>query len=80
MRLKRWRQEAGLDGRELARELGVSASWISKLERGKGKPKPSLARRIARALGKSYLEVWRAVNEDYIGEDGVHGDKPGDSK
>jgi len=65
MRLKQWRQERGLDGRELAEQLGISASWISKIERGVGRPKPSLARRLARALGRPYLEVWRAVNEDY---------------
>lgn len=70
LRLRRWRQEKGLDGCELARELGVSASWVSKLERGMGRPKPSLARRMAGILGKSYLEVWAAVNEDYRGNEG----------
>jgi transcriptional regulator with XRE-family HTH domain len=65
MRLRRWRQERGLDGRELAKVLGISPSWVSKIERGLGRPKPSLVRRISKALGKPYLEVWRAVNEDY---------------
>ena len=68
MRLRRWRQEKGLDGCELARELGISPSWVSKLERGIGRAKPSLARRIAIALGRSYLEVWMAINEDYRGD------------
>jgi transcriptional regulator with XRE-family HTH domain len=65
MRLKRWRQEMGLDARELAEQIGVTPSWVSKIERGRGRPKPSLAKRIAKALGKPYLEVWRAVNEDF---------------
>jgi len=65
MRLKRWRQETGLDARELAEQIGVTPSWVSKIERGLGRPKPSLAKRIAKALGKPYLEVWRAVNEDF---------------
>jgi transcriptional regulator with XRE-family HTH domain len=80
MRLKRWRQEAGLDGRELALALGVSPSWVSKLERGRGKPKPSLARRIARVLGVPYAELWRAVNEDYLGSDSGHGEESGDNQ
>lgn len=65
MRLRKWRQERGLDARELAREVGISPSWVSKIERGLGRPKPSLTKRIALVLGKPYLEVWRAVNEDY---------------
>jgi transcriptional regulator with XRE-family HTH domain len=73
MRLRRWRQEKGLDGRELAKELGISPSWVSKIERGLGRPKPSLARRIAKVLGKPYLDVWRAVNEDYGGDGGEGG-------
>jgi transcriptional regulator with XRE-family HTH domain len=65
MRLRRWRQERGLDARELAQQIGISPSWVSKIERGLGRPKPSLTKRIATALGRPYLEVWRAVNEDY---------------
>lgn len=80
MRLRRWRQEHGLDAQELAYELGISPSWISKIERGRGRPKPSLARRIATALGKPYIEVWRAVNEDYVGVgDGAGVDREADN-
>ena len=78
MRLRRWRQEKGLDARELAREVGISPSWVSKIERGLGRPKPSLTKRIAVVLGRPYLEVWRAVNDDYncCGNEGeqVNGD------
>jgi len=54
--LKRWKQSV------LARRVGILQSEISEIETGTRKPNVYLARKIARALGKSVDEVFSPCN------------------
>jgi XRE family transcriptional regulator, regulator of sulfur utilization len=44
------RQEAGLSQAELANRVGVSQTWISRLELGQGNPTLSTLNRLAEAF------------------------------
>ena len=51
-----------MSGRELARELGYSPTWLRKLEAGEIRsPDPDRLYRVARRLGISYTELTRAM-------------------
>lgn len=49
--LRRLRTEKGLGIKRLARDLGISHSYISHIERGKSKPAELLIRRLAAYFG-----------------------------
>ena len=49
-RIKLARAKAGLSVRELAERVGVSATAISKFERGEASPRQSTLLRLAKAL------------------------------
>ncbi|MBN2080912.1 helix-turn-helix transcriptional regulator [bacterium] len=52
MKLKDWRESAGLTQRELARLAVVARSAISHVETGRVRPTAAFAGRICRALSK----------------------------
>lgn len=52
-RLRQARLGAGITVRELARQLGVSASFVSQLENGKSQPSVSTLYALAHCLGES---------------------------
>jgi len=52
-RLRQARLRAGITVRELARQLGVSASFVSQLENGKSQPSVSTLYALAQCLGES---------------------------
>lgn len=48
--LRSRREELSLSQRKLARKAGVHSSYISKIEKGRERPAPEMARRLARAV------------------------------
>jgi transcriptional regulator with XRE-family HTH domain len=52
-RLRRLREDAGLDLTELARRASVSKAHLSMIETGKRGVSPAVATRLAQALGAS---------------------------
>ncbi|WP_439947265.1 helix-turn-helix domain-containing protein [Streptomyces sp. BBFR109] len=48
--IRRKREESGLGLTEFATSIGISASYLSRIERSKVTPSPSVVRRIAEAL------------------------------
>ncbi|MCU1536234.1 MAG: putative Transcriptional regulator [Humibacillus sp.] len=61
-RLKRVRLSTGMSLREVARQLGVSPSFVSQLENGKSQPSVATLYSLAQLLGVSIDELF-AVNE-----------------
>lgn len=60
--IKRFRREAGLTQRALARMVGVTPTYISRLENEQAEPSIALVRKIARAMGiPSEVIFWEAV-------------------
>jgi transcriptional regulator with XRE-family HTH domain/quercetin dioxygenase-like cupin family protein len=57
-RLRQARQEAGLSLREVARQLGVSASFVSQLETGKSQPSVATLYSLAQLLNVSIDELF----------------------
>ena len=57
-RIARFRVENGWRQLDLARKLDVYQSEVSEIERGEREPGVYLAKRIARALGKTTDEVF----------------------
>lgn len=57
-RLKRARQKSGLALREVARQLGVSASFVSQMENGKSTPSVATLYSMAQLLGVSIDELF----------------------
>ena len=55
-----WRAYRGMSRRELAASSGLTVTTIKNIETGKGKPRPSTLRRIAKALN---TEVWNLGND-----------------
>lgn len=64
-RLRAARNALGLSVRALARELGVSASFVSQLENGKARPSVATLYTMSSALGVSIDELFR---EDVVPE------------
>ena len=62
--VRKLRTEAGLTQSALARRLGVSPSYVSRLEQGEGNPRWGTARRVAVGLEVSIVEL-AAVAEDF---------------
>ena len=52
----------GLSGRELAENLGVAASTVSRILKGNGRVTPEMALRLSKALGRS-PESWLAMQD-----------------
>ncbi len=49
-RLKVWREYRGFSGRQLAKEVGISSSYLSDIENGKKDGSVSVVKRIAEIL------------------------------
>lgn len=62
-RVRSVRRARGLSGAELARQVRMSESDLSKLERGIRYPYPDWRRRIAEALEASEVELFPSVGE-----------------
>lgn len=60
LRLRQARQRSGLSLRALARELGVSASFVSQLENGKSQPSVATLYSLAQLLHVSIDELFAA--------------------
>ena len=58
IRLKRVRERSGRSLREVARELGVSASFLSQMERGKSQPSVATLYSLSQLLGVSIDELF----------------------
>ena len=52
----------GLSGRELAGNLGVAASTVSRILKGSGRVTPEMALRLSKLLGRS-PESWLAMQD-----------------
>jgi transcriptional regulator with XRE-family HTH domain len=59
--LRLWRERHGLHLEEVADLLGLSASYLSRLERGQRRLRPFDQVRVARALGVRVAEVFPAA-------------------
>jgi transcriptional regulator with XRE-family HTH domain len=52
-----YRETAGLTQKELAERAGLSASYVSRIERGKANPRLLALDRLAQALGANVAEL-----------------------
>jgi transcriptional regulator with XRE-family HTH domain len=59
--LRQAREDAGLSQRELARKLGVHASWVAKVELGERRLDVVEFIQMARALGKDPKRLFAIV-------------------
>jgi putative transcriptional regulator len=57
-RIKEFRERKGINQAELARRLGISRSYLNKLENGKSDPSIRLAVRIAQALDTTLNDIF----------------------
>lgn len=62
LRLKRVRERSGKSLREVARQLGVSASFVSQLENGKSQPSVATLYSLTQLLGVSVDELFAAAD------------------
>lgn len=67
-RLKRARQKSGLALREVARQLGVSASFVSQMENGKSTPSVATLYSMAQLLDVSIDELFSGEHVDAVGD------------
>ncbi len=67
-RLKRARQKSGLALREVARQLGVSASFVSQMENGKSTPSVATLYSMAQLLDVSIDELFSGEHVDVVGD------------
>lgn len=74
-RLRHARQEAGLSLRELARQLGVSASFVSQLENGKSQPSVATLYSLAQLLDISIDQLF-APDAAHVTLDAADGTEP----
>ena len=65
-RLKRARQKSGLALREVARQLGVSASFVSQMENGKSTPSVATLYSMAQLLDVSIDELFSGEHVDAV--------------
>lgn len=68
LRLRQARQTSGLSLRELARQLGVSASFVSQLENGKSQPSVATLYSLAQVLDVSIDRLFdpRSASDDTL--------------
>jgi transcriptional regulator with XRE-family HTH domain len=66
LRLRQARLRAGITVRELARQLGVSASFVSQLENGKSQPSVSTLYALAQCLGESIDRLFLGQDQSSI--------------
>jgi transcriptional regulator with XRE-family HTH domain len=64
LRLKNVRQKTGMSLRHVARELGVSPSFVSQLENGKSQPSVATLYSLTQLLGVSIDELFAADHSD----------------
>lgn len=55
-------EPAGISGRELAAQLGVAASTLSRVLKGASRVTPEMALRLSKAIGRS-PESWLAMQD-----------------
>jgi len=61
LRLKQIRLKKGITQGELAKKIGYTQAYISKIENGYIKPNPYIRFRIARALGSKVSEIFPKI-------------------
>jgi transcriptional regulator with XRE-family HTH domain len=66
IRLKRVRERTGRSLREVARELGVSASFLSQMERGKSQPSVATLYSLSQLLNVSIDELFAEDDGDTV--------------
>ena len=57
IKVRQFRQQAGLSLKQMAVKSGLSISYLSEIEKGKKYPKPEKIFQIAQGLGKSFDEL-----------------------
>lgn len=62
--LREWRDKADVSLRELAKDVGVSAPFLSDVELGKRYPRDDVLRKIADRLGVDFDELKRHDNRE----------------
>lgn len=62
-RIKSWREAAGLTQAQLAKQLGISQTYLSDLEHGRGRLRVDLMQRIADLCSVDDDE-WKAARSD----------------
>jgi len=63
LRLKRTRLKKSITQDELAKKIGYTQAYISKIENGYIKPNPYIRFRIAKALGTKVSEVFPKIKK-----------------
>ena len=66
--LKLIRMRKGLRQWDVAKSVGVSEAYLSKLETGRATPSPELAARIAGVLGVATEDIRQAMEEPPRGD------------
>lgn len=70
VRLRTYREDAGMSVRALAKEVGVSASMVSQIENGKVNPSVGTLYALVNALGLSLDELFADSGGGAAGQDG----------
>ncbi|WP_208639408.1 helix-turn-helix domain-containing protein [Streptomyces bobili] len=73
--IRRNREESGCGLTEFAQRIGISASYLSRIERDQANPSPGVLRRIAEAL-QNESTVRAAIREITNSEDEGSDDEP----
>lgn len=62
-RIREWREAKNVRKADLARRVGCSRSYVTKLEAQRAQPATELAMRIARYLGQPFEQVFTLESE-----------------
>jgi transcriptional regulator with XRE-family HTH domain len=57
-RIRKFRLSKGLTQTALAKEAGVKANTLARVERGEHKPSPDTIEGLAKALGVTASDIW----------------------
>ncbi|WP_075001248.1 helix-turn-helix domain-containing protein [Streptomyces qinglanensis] len=76
-RIRRQREESGYGLTAFANRIGVSPSWLSRIERDQANPSPDLLRRIALTL-RSERAARAAISEIALTQERRDEDTPAD--
>ncbi|MGW6009657.1 helix-turn-helix domain-containing protein [Streptomyces sp. NPDC055210] len=74
--IRRSREESGYGLREFASQIGISASYLSRIERDQVNPSPGIVKKIALKLHRA-REERAAIAEITRSEDEASDDTPG---